>query len=158
MASTNDITMNVRKIGITLYLTSFAIVMQSQRKNPAFAIPSTIIIIPARNMIVAQLTPPVLSDELPASYQKPSVNMFLTLSVSVKALILCIDRPNTRTAVASPQHSVTRHFSILSVIMSTNITIKMVSARIFAIIIALSSVKSLSPTELLYTSKSIMSR
>ena len=35
--------------------------IQSQRKNPAFAIPSTIIIIPAIKMIVAQLIPAVLS-------------------------------------------------------------------------------------------------
>ena len=55
--STADITMNVMNIGIVLHFTMYAIRIQSQRKNPAFAIPSTIIIIPAMKTIVAQLMP-----------------------------------------------------------------------------------------------------
>ena len=106
IARTNDMIMNVINIGMTLYRTAFAIVIHSQRKKPAFAIPSTITIIPARKMIVAQLIPPVLSDEAPASYQNESVKMFLIFNVSSIASMLCIATPNTRTSVASPHTNV----------------------------------------------------
>ena len=75
IASIADINMNVIKIGITLYFTAFAIVMQSHLKNPAAAIPSTMIIIPATKMIVAQLMPAELSEASPAVYQNPLVNI-----------------------------------------------------------------------------------
>lgn len=103
---TNDMIMNVINIGMTLYRTAFAIVIHSQRKKPAFAIPSTITIIPTRKIIVAQLIPPVLSDEAPASYQNESVKMFLIFNVSSIASMLCIATPNTRTSVASPHTNV----------------------------------------------------
>ena len=106
IARTNDMIMNVINIGMTLYRTAFAIVIHSQRKKPAFAIPSTITIIPARKIIVAQLIPPVLSDEAPALYQNESVKMFLIFNVSSIASMLCIATPNTRTSVASPHTNV----------------------------------------------------
>ena len=59
--STAAIIVNVIKIETVLHLTKKAIFMQSQRKNPALAIPSTISIIPAIKRIVAQLIP-ALSD------------------------------------------------------------------------------------------------
>ncbi len=57
MESTADMIINVMKIGIVLHFTRNAIFMQSQRKKPAFAIPSTMIIMPAIKTIVAQLIP-----------------------------------------------------------------------------------------------------
>lgn len=52
-----DISIKVIKIGIVRYFTAFAIPRQSQRKNPACPIPSTITIMPAIKIIVAQLIP-----------------------------------------------------------------------------------------------------
>ena len=54
----------------TLYLTILARRMQSQRKNPTLAIPSTMIIIPATNTMVSQLIPLEASADCPAVYQK----------------------------------------------------------------------------------------
>ncbi len=56
-------------------MTIFASIMHSQRKNPAFAMPSTIIIIPAIKIMVAQLMPLDDSEDSPAAYQKSSVKM-----------------------------------------------------------------------------------
>ena len=128
IARTADMIINVIKTGIVLKCTNFAIVIHSQRKNPAFAIPSTITIIPAMKMIVAQLIPLELSDASPASYQKPGVKMEWIFSVSNAAFISCMHTPNTSTSVARPQPSVTYCLSILSVIMSANITRKMTTA------------------------------
>ena len=55
--STAAITMNVMNIGMVLHFTRKAIFMQSQRKKPAFAIPSTMTIMPAMKIIVAQFMP-----------------------------------------------------------------------------------------------------
>ena len=74
--STALITINTINIGTTLYLTSFARRIHSQRKNPTLAIPSTITIIPAMNIIVAQLMPDDSSDACPLSYQKFVVKIF----------------------------------------------------------------------------------
>ena len=61
MDSTPDTSMNAMSIGTGLYLTSLAIAIQSHLKKPTLAIPSTIIIIPAIKIIVAQLMPLELS-------------------------------------------------------------------------------------------------
>ena len=66
IANMADITINVIKIGIVLYFTAFAIRRQSQRKNPARPIPSTINIIPAIKRMVAQLMPADDSADSPA--------------------------------------------------------------------------------------------
>ena len=58
------ITINTTNSGTTLYFTIFASCRQSQRKNPAFPIPSTISIMPAINRIVDQLIP---EEDSPAS-------------------------------------------------------------------------------------------
>ena len=68
--STADIIIKVIKIGMILYLTILAILRQSQRKKPTLAIPSTIIIIPAMNIIVSQFIPVLADSEEPAAYQK----------------------------------------------------------------------------------------
>ena len=54
---TADMSMKVTNIGTVLHFTRKAIFMQSHLKNPDSAIPSTIIIIPARKTIVAQFMP-----------------------------------------------------------------------------------------------------
>ena len=59
--STPATSINAMSIGTGLYLTSLAIAMHSHLKKPTLAIPSTIIIIPAINIIVAQLMPLELS-------------------------------------------------------------------------------------------------
>ena len=59
--STNARTINITKIFVVLYLTAFAMVRQSQEKNPEIAIPSTMIIMPKMKIIVCQLIPFVLS-------------------------------------------------------------------------------------------------
>ena len=65
-----DNTIKVTNSGTTLYLTILARRIQSQRKNPTLAIPSTMIIIPATNTIVSQLMPLEVSADCPAVYQK----------------------------------------------------------------------------------------
>ena len=85
IASIEDINMNVIKIGITLYFTAFAIVMQSHLKNPAAAIPSTMIIIPAMNTIVSQLIPAEASLASPAVCQNPGEKILCMFSVSIIA-------------------------------------------------------------------------
>ena len=62
MDSTPDTSMKAMRIGTGLYLTSLAIAMHSHLKKPTLAIPSTIIIIPAIKIIVAQLIPLEPSD------------------------------------------------------------------------------------------------
>ena len=129
MASTKDNTMKVIKIGMTWYFTSFARRMQSQRKNPTLAIPSTIIIIPAMKMIVCQLMPEEASEDSPAAYQKAVVKMLFTFSVSQTALMLRIPSPNTRTSVSRPQPRVIRCLSHTSRIIRTNMARNMISAK-----------------------------
>ena len=70
IASTKDISINVINTGIVRYFTSFAISRQSQRKNPAFPIPSTMIIIPKMKMMVDQLIPDEDASPSAAVYQK----------------------------------------------------------------------------------------
>ena len=114
--------------------------MHSQRKKPTRAIPSTMIIIPVKNRIVAQLIPLDSSAASPAEYQKPGVKILCTLSVSTIADFINppspptrpIPTPNTRSSVRRPQARVTYCFSIFSVMIMINITIKIVTARILA--------------------------
>lgn len=70
IASTKDISINVINTGIVRYFTSFAISRQSQRKNPAFPIPSTMIIIPKMKMMVDQLIPDEDASPSATVYQK----------------------------------------------------------------------------------------
>lgn len=90
---------------MVLYFTSLASLRHSHLKKPAFAIPSTIIIIPAIKIIVDQLIPDDSSSFV--EYQKLDVNMLLTLSVFTMALPLCIISPNTTPNVNMPHASVT---------------------------------------------------
>ena len=57
MDNTADIIIKATRIGTGLYLTSLAIAMQSHLKKPTLAMPSTITIIPAMKIIVAQFMP-----------------------------------------------------------------------------------------------------
>ncbi len=50
------------RMGTTRYLTALATTRHSQRKSPALAMPSTIIIMPVIKMMVCQLTPLEASD------------------------------------------------------------------------------------------------
>ena len=101
------ININVMKIGMVLYLTAFAIRMHNQRKNPAFPIPSTMIIMPAMKIMVSQLIPAEASPPCPAGYQKLNVKIARRFSVSQIAAGLCITNPNTRTSTRRPHTSVT---------------------------------------------------
>ena len=65
MARTLLITMKTTNSGMVLYFTSLASSMHSQRKKPAAAMPSTIIIMPAMKMMVSQLMPVDASAALP---------------------------------------------------------------------------------------------
>ncbi len=107
-------------------------VMQSQRKKPAWAMPSTMIIMPAKNRMVAQLMPLVLSEASPAAYQNSSVPICATFKVSQKASKLRMAKPKTNTQVAAPQPKVTMWRSILSIMIMTNIMTKIVTAKILA--------------------------
>ena len=70
MASRADMIIKATKMGTVRYFTVLAKVIHIQRKKPALAMPSTIIIIPAMNRMVDQLTPLALSPPGPSSYQK----------------------------------------------------------------------------------------
>ena len=124
------IIINVTSIGITLYLTALAIVRQSQRKNPALAIPSTITIIPAIKIMVAQFIPLELSLPLPEVCQNSVVNMLLMFKVSIIAFGLLIQIANTIIIVARPQPRVTQWRGILSIIISANISTNITMAKI----------------------------
>ena len=105
IARNDDIIINEINKGMVLYFTSLASLRHSHLKKPAFAIPSTIIIIPAIKIIVDQLIPDDSSSFV--EYQKLDVNMLLTLSVFTMALPLCIISPNTTPNVNMPHASVT---------------------------------------------------
>ena len=126
IAKKNDNSINVIKMDITLYLTSFAISIHNQRKNPTRAIPSTITIIPNRKMMVAQLTP--LLDS-PPPYQNPNVPIVLKFKVSTTACIECNPSPNTKTNVKRPQPRVMYCFSTTSVTIRINIATKITTAN-----------------------------
>ena len=134
IASTKDRSINVIKIGMIWYFTSFAIFMHNQRKNPDFAIPSTMIIIPAMNTIVSQLIPAEASLASPAVCQNPDEKILCMFSVSIIAEGLCIQRPNTRTSVRSAHPRVTMCLSQISVMIRMNIARKIITAKICAII------------------------
>ena len=69
--------------------------------------PSTMIIIPAMNMIVAQLMPALLSSAAPDTCQNSRVNILLRFSVVRIASRSLITKPNTTVSVRKPQPSVT---------------------------------------------------
>ena len=62
IAKNVDNNMKVIKMGMLLYLTILAMRIQSQRKKPTRAMPSTMIIIPMIKRIVSQLIPFEVSD------------------------------------------------------------------------------------------------
>ena len=130
MASTADMTINVRKMGTVRYFTALAKVMHIQRKKPALAMPSTIIIIPAMNRMVDQLMPLALSLPGPSSYQKDRLRNWCRFRVSRAAGTLCMARPKTKSRVAQPHSSVTVCLWNLSRMMSRNMTRKILTARV----------------------------
>lgn len=107
--------------------------IHSHRKNPTRPIPSTMIIIPAINIMVAQLIP--LEDSLvsPVWYQKSIVPISLKFRVFTMASMLCIPSPNTKMSVSNPQSSVTTCRSNFSVTINKNITRKITTAMICTI-------------------------
>ena len=92
--------------------------------------PSTIIIIPAINIIVAQLIPPDADSPSPAVYQKEGVIKFLTASASMILLGLFMIMPKITTITTAAQSSVAHCLSIFSVITRANIIKKTTSAKI----------------------------
>ena len=109
--------------------------MQSQRKNPAFAMPSTMIIIPAMKRIVSQLIPEEASPASPAVYQNPGVKIVWTFRVRMTASRLCMPTPKTniRESRAHPRVTICR--SSTSVMMRTNMARKIRIAKICAVIL-----------------------
>ena len=103
--------------------------MQSQPKKPACAMPSTMTIMPAMKVMVAQLMPE-LASSAPAEYQNDGVTKSASDSEFQMASGLLMQTPNTKTSVSRPHESVTMWRSILSMTMSTNMTRKMTSAMI----------------------------
>ena len=103
-----DRIIKVIRIGTILYRTSFAISMQSHVKKPARFIPSTMTIIPAIKIMVAQLIPLESSDACPTVCQKLVVKMLLTFNTSMIACPLCRQIPRTKMMVSNPQPSVIR--------------------------------------------------
>ena len=96
--------------------------------------PSTITIMPARNRMVAQLMPPDELSSCPTAYQKSGRKMAAKLRVFQIASRLCMQRPNTTIRVSAAPIRVMIYRSIFSVIMRPNITTKMDTAAICAII------------------------
>ena len=131
MASTALITIKVTKIGKILYFTALAMVRHSHRKNPAFAIPSTITIMPATKIMVSQLMPLELLS--PALIQNLPVKIDLILSVSVMAAGLFMQMPKTMSRVAAAHPSVIQCLGILSSMISANISTKITTATIASI-------------------------
>ena len=105
--------------------------MQSQLKKPACAMPSTMIIMPAMKVMVAQLMPE-LASSAPAEYQNEGVMKSDSDSDDHMASGLRMQMPKTMTSVSRPQESVTMWRSILSMTMSTNMTRKITKASICA--------------------------
>ena len=99
MARNADISMKQMRSGTVRYFTSFAIFRQSQLKKPAWPMPSTITVMPAIKIIVAQLIP--LADS-PPPYQKPSVKRLLTLIERQTAANECMQARKTIIIVAAP--------------------------------------------------------
>lgn len=90
--------------------------------------PSTMIIMPAINKIVAQLIPPTVSAPSLAPYQNAGVKMLCTFNVDQIAGHEPMQTPNTSSSVAAPHPSVTTCRSILSKIINTNMTTKIDTA------------------------------
>ena len=103
--------------------------MQSQRKKPTFAIPSTMIIMPAIKMIVCQLIPEEASLDSPAAYQNPVVKKLCKFRVRMIAPMLCIPSPKTRSRVRRPHASVIHCLSQISRMISRNMARKMMIAN-----------------------------
>ena len=129
------ITMKTMKSGTVRYFTSLASSRQSQRKKPAFPIPSTISIMPAMNRIVDQLIPEEDSPASPASYQKLTEKKFCRLRVFQIAAGLFMQTPNTSTSIRSPQTRDTTCLSIFSLTIKRNIAANNITAKICAAVI-----------------------
>ena len=133
IANAKDIAINVINRGRTLYFTSFAISKHNQRKKPEFPIPSTIIIIPARKIIVAQLIPE--EDSSPAlapTYQKESLRKSPRARTSRTACASAIQRLKTTRIINKAQVSETHCLSNFSETISKNIATKITVDRITA--------------------------
>ena len=107
-------------------------VMQSHWKKPLSAMPSTMIIMPARNTMVSQLMPPL--SEASALYQKEVWKKLSRFRVSHTAEMLCMQTPKTSNSVAAAQTRVTRCRGAFSVMMKPNMMRKMIVAKIWAAI------------------------
>ena len=128
MASTPDMHIKHTRSGTTWYLTAFASLRQSQRKNPAFPMLSTIIIIPKINIMVAQLTPEVLSSV--EAYQNEVLKILPKFSVSKIASQLFRQTPKTTSNTSRPLVSVMICLSNLSRTIIKNISTKITTATI----------------------------
>ena len=140
IARIEDIIIKVMRILTGLNLTSFAILKHNQRKKPASAIPSTIIIIPVMKMIVSQLIPASTVGIAPSAtasepYQKVGLIMLLKFRVSSILPTSCMQIPNVTSKVSAPQPKVTYCRSILSMTIRTNMVMKIITAVICAIVI-----------------------
>ena len=105
-------------------------VMHSHWKKPLSAMPSTMIIMPARNTMVSQLMPPL--SEASALYQKEPWKKHSRFRVSHTAETLRMQTPKTSSSVAAAQTRVTRWRGAFSVMMKPNMMRKMIVARIWA--------------------------
>ena len=86
--------------------------------------PSTIIIIPAMNIIVDQFIPVDDSSACPVTSQKFGSKKVCRFNVLKIASVLCIDKPNTRSSVSAAPANVIKCRSNISKIIKTNITMK----------------------------------
>ena len=92
--------------------------------------PSTITIMPAIKIMVAQLIPLELSSACPAVCQNDDVKMLFKFNVCVMAEKLCMHTPKTMTSVARAQSSVTTWRSSFSEITRPNMSTNIVTAKI----------------------------
>ena len=133
IASAADSVMNATRILTGSYLTALARVRQSHLKKPACPMPSIMTIIPPMNRIVAQLIPLDSSVASCAAYQNDGWKMFLNASVSMIACGLRMQTPKTRTIIRRPAPRVIRCRGIFSMTIITNMTMKILTARICVI-------------------------
>ena len=122
--STKLVTTKVRKSGIALYLTTFAMVRQSQRKKPALPMPSTMIIMPRMNTMVDQLMPALPPALSTFAYQNDGVTNSARFKVSQIAEGLRMHIPRTTMSMSAPAASDTKCLSNFSEMITPNIITK----------------------------------
>ncbi len=112
-------------------MTSLARRRHSQSKNPASLIPSTIIIIPLMKRMVLQLMPVFISlTVMWPVYQKVVSAMLSRLSAFHTSGRLCMASRKTTTRVSTPATRVTKYRGNFSRTISTNMTTKIITAKI----------------------------